>query len=393
MQEGADVPAIDEDGPVRSQRLGAGSVPAGPDEGLTLEDLVAQLGGELVGDPGAHAIRVQRVATLGSATAGDISFCHRGKYADQLRATRASAVVIAPADRGLAPCASILTANPYLYFARVAALLNPEPKAVAGVHPTSVIGSGAEVHPTASIGPHCVIGAGARIAAEVAIDAGCVIGDGASVGAGSRLHARVTIYARCLVGERCLLLSGAVIGADGFGLAPDQGRWVRIPQVGRVVIGNDVEVGANTTIDRGALDDTVIEDGVKLDNQIQIGHNCRIGAHTAIAGCVGIAGSTRIGQHCMIGGAAMIAGHLELCDRVVVSGGTLVSRSIREPGTYTGVYPFEPNRRWTRNAATLRHLDEMATRLRTLERRLGAAPDASAAVPDAAVPSDDPDGR
>jgi len=189
----------------------------------------------------------------------------------------------------------------------------------------------------------------------------------ARIGSHSRLHPNVTVYHDCLIGERVILHSGAVIGADGFGMAMDDGRWLKIPQIGRVVIGDDVEVGASTTIDRGALDDTIIEEGVKLDNQIQIGHNCHIGAHTAIAGCTGIAGSVRIGKYCMLGGNAMISGHLTIADRVVVSGGTLVAKSITAPGTYTAVYPMQPHAQWLKNAALVRHLDELMERLRSLE--------------------------
>ncbi|MSQ21308.1 MAG: UDP-3-O-(3-hydroxymyristoyl)glucosamine N-acyltransferase [Betaproteobacteria bacterium] len=334
--------------------------------GIRLAALIEQFGGELIGDPD-HAI--VSVATLRSASATDVSFCHRGKYLDDLRHSLAGVVIVAPGDRDVYAGNRIVADNPYLYFARVSALLNPDPKPALGidsssrVHPTARIGAGA------AIGPFCSIGANCHIDDDVAIGGHCAIGDHVAIGAGTRIDTRVSIYARSVVGKRCVILSGAVIGADGFGFAPDGGRWVKIPQVGRVVLGDDVEIGANTTIDRGALDDTIIEEGVKLDNQVQIGHNCRIGAHTAIAGCVGIAGSTRLGQRCMIGGAAMIAGHLELGDGVIVSGGTLISKSIREAGIYTGVYPFEQNKKWTRNAAALRHLEDMKDRIRALERR------------------------
>jgi len=208
------------------------------------------------------------------------------------------------------------------------------------------------------------VGEGARIAS------GCIIGRDVKIGAGARLHANVTVYDGCVIGERAILHSGAVIGSDGFGFArEDEGRWSKIPQIGRVIIGDDVEIGANTSIDRGAIDDTVIEDGVKLDNQIQIAHNCRIGAHTAIAGCVGIAGSTRIGRRCMIGGAAMIIGHLDICDDVVISAATFVTKSIATPGEYAGI-PFEPRREWLKTAARLRQLDSMAAKIHDLEARL-----------------------
>ena len=335
--------------------------------GIRLADVIERFGGELIGDPN-H--RIVGVATLRSATLAHASFCHRGKYLDDLRASKAGVVIIAPSDRDGSGANRILSDNPYLYFARVSALLNPDPSPAPGIHPSAVVHASARIGPGVSIGPHCMVGANSEIVDGVVVIANCSIGDHVFIGEGTRIDAGVTVYANTVIGKRCVILSGAVIGADGFGFAPDGPRWVKIPQVGRVCLGDDVEIGANTTIDRGALDDTVIEEGVKIDNQVQIGHNCRIGAHTAIAGCVGIAGSTRLGRRCMIGGAAMIAGHLELADAVVVSGGTLISKSIRESGVYTGVYPFEPNRRWTRNAATLRHLDEMRARIVELERRL-----------------------
>ncbi|MFN0303952.1 MAG: UDP-3-O-(3-hydroxymyristoyl)glucosamine N-acyltransferase [Burkholderiales bacterium] len=336
-------------------------------KGIRLADVIGRFGGELIGEPN-H--RIVGVATLRSATPAHASFCHRGKYLDELRASKAGVVIIAPADRDAADGNRILSDNPYLYFARVSTLLNPDPSPPPGVHSSASVHASARIGPDVSIGPHCAVGANGEIGEGVVVLANSTIGDHVLIGEGSRIDAGVTIYPNTIIGKRCVILSGAVIGADGFGFAPDGQRWVRIPQIGRVCLGDDVEVGANTTIDRGALDDTIIEEGVKIDNQVQIGHNCRIGAHTAIAGCVGIAGSTTLGRRCMIGGAAMIAGHLELADGVVVSGGTLISKSIREPGVYTGVYPFETNRRWTRNAATLRHLDEMRARVIELERRL-----------------------
>jgi UDP-3-O-[3-hydroxymyristoyl] glucosamine N-acyltransferase len=221
------------------------------------------------------------------------------------------------------------------------------------------------VHPAASVA------ASARVGERVSIGAGCVVGEGVTIGDDSCLYPNVVVYAGCSLGARVIVHSGVVIGADGFGFADEAGRWVKIPQIGGVRIGDDVEIGANTTIDRGALHDTVIEEGVKLDNQIQIGHNCRIGAHTAIAGCTGIAGSTDIGRHCVIMGAAMIIGHLRIVDHVHISVGTLVTRSILEPGTYTGFFPFDENRSWARNAAQVRHLAELAERVRALEKAAG----------------------
>ena len=334
---------------------------------LRLADLVARLGGEAVGDPGTT---VRRVASLRSAAPGDITFLSHPRFRADLDATRASAVIVSPAERNATALPRIVCPNPHLYFAKVSGLLNPEPRVLPGIHPTAVVEEGASVAPDTSVGAQCFVGAGAVIESQVVLSPGAYVGPGAHIGPQSRLAARAVLHAACVVGARAVIHSGAVIGTDGFGLAKESGRWTKIPQVGRVVIGNDVEVGANTTIDRGTLDDTVIEDGVKLDNQIQVAHNCRIGAHTAIAGCVGIAGSATIGRHCVIGGAAMISDHVSICDDVTISGGTLIAKSIAEPGTYTGVYPFETNRRWTRNAVRLRHLDKLAERLRALEQRL-----------------------
>jgi UDP-3-O-[3-hydroxymyristoyl] glucosamine N-acyltransferase len=259
--------------------------------------------------------------------------------------------------------------NPYLYFARVSTLLNPQLAVKAGVHKTAVVERGTRIPTSASVGAGAYVGRGVKLGRSVVIGPGCQVGDGVEVGAGSRLHARVTIYSACRLGQRALVHSGTVIGADGFGIARDGDRWHKIPQIGRVVIGDDVEIGANTCIDRGALDDTVIEDGVKLDNLIQIGHNVRIGMHTAIAGCTGIAGSTRIGKHCMIGGAASIVGHLDIADRVIVLAGAVITRSIAKAGTYGG-HPAQDSRSWTHNMARLRHLDALYERLRQVEQQL-----------------------
>jgi UDP-3-O-[3-hydroxymyristoyl] glucosamine N-acyltransferase len=336
---------------------------------LRLADLVAQFGGEAVGDP---ATAVWHVASLRSAAPGDIAFLSHPRFRADLDATHASAVIVSPAERDATALPRIVCREPLLYFAKVSRLLNPGPKAVPGIHASAVVEEGASVAADASIGAHCFVGAGAVIESQAVLAPGSHVGPGAHIGRQSRLAPHAVVHAGCIVGERAVIHAGAVIGADGFGLAKEAGRWTRIPQLGRVVMGDDVEVGANTTIDRGTLDDTVIEDGVKLDNQIQVAHNCRVGAHTAIAGCVGIAGSTSIGRHCVIGGAAMISDHISICDNVVVSGGTLIAKPLTEPGTYTGVYPFEANRRWVRNAARLRHLDEMAERMRNLEQRLFA---------------------
>ena len=314
---------------------------------LTLGQITSRLGGRVAGDP---QIQIRQVGSLERAGAGQITFFNNRKLQPKLGETGAAAVILAPEHEHLTALPRIVCDNPYAYFARVSQLFNP------------LVSQPPGVHPSAAVAPS------ARLGLRVSIGAGCAVGEGVSIGDDTCLYPRVVVYAGCSIGARCIVHSGAVIGADGFGLAPEGGRWVKIPQIGAVRIGDDVEIGANTTIDRGALQDTVIEEGVKLDNQIQVGHNCRIGAHTAIAGCAGIAGSADIGRHCTIGGAAMIVGHITIADHVNVSSGTLISRSLLKPGTYTGVYPFNENSRWARNAALVRHLAELAERLRALER-------------------------
>lgn len=332
----------------------------------SLREIARRFGGEIAGDP---EFEVRRVATLENAGPDSIAFLANARYLPQLKATRAGAVIVGNAARASTRVPRIVCANPYAYFARVSALFNPAPAARPGVHPSAVVDVSARVAGDAEIGPCAVIERGADIGAGCVIGAGCCIGEGAVIGAGTRLYANVSVYHGCVVGKRVILHAGVVVGADGFGLAMEEGRWVKVPQVGRVVIGDDVEIGANTTVDRGALDDTVIEDGVKLDNQIQVGHNVRIGAHTAIAACTGIAGSAKIGRNCRIGGAAGIAGHITIADDVEISTYTLITKSIDRPGTYTGAYAFEPHRQWLRNAAQLRHLAELARRVRALEKK------------------------
>lgn len=333
---------------------------------VSLRQLAEAVDGRLVGD---GEIRIDRVASLQSAVEGCITFLSDPRLKKQLETTRASAVILRPELSELCPTAAVLVDNPYLAYARVAALLNPEPEAAAGIHPSAVVDPEAVVDPSASIGPLCVVEAGARIGPRAVLGPGCQVGRGVSIGEDSRLVARVTVCAGSVIGRRALIHPGAVIGSAGFGLADDSGRWVRIPQVGRAVLGDDVEVGANTTIDRGALDDTVIEDGVKLDNLIQVGHNVRIGAHSAVAGAVGIAGSAKIGRHCMIGGGAGIAGHLEIADNVVITGRSVVTRSISEPGVYSSTLTVQPQQTWNRNLARLTRLDELAQRVRAIEKR------------------------
>jgi UDP-3-O-[3-hydroxymyristoyl] glucosamine N-acyltransferase len=343
---------------------------------IRLGDIVADLGGELIG---SADLSIEAIGPLQEATPQTLSFLANPKYGAQLADSRAACVIVAPASRepALARGATLITPDPYLYFARLTQwwAKRIRPPAAPGVHPSAV------VHPTAalgvgvSIGPLAVIEARALIADQVVIGAQCHIGEDARVGKSTRLAPHVVLGPGCVIGQRGVVHSGVVIGADGFGFAPNQGAWEKIEQLGAVCIGDDVEIGANTCIDRGALQDTVIEDGVKLDNLIQIAHNVRIGAHTAIAGCTGIAGSTVIGKHCTIAGAANIIGHLNIADHVHVSVATVVTRSISEPGVYSGSFPFDDNAAWEKNAATLRQLHRMRSRIIALEKKLESVPD------------------
>ena len=344
-------------------------------------ELRERVGGELVGIEADRPLR--GLASLEAAGSDDLAFLASSRFRQAARSTRAGLVIVSPALADSLPssAARLLVQDPYVCYARVsqwlAARLSPPP-APAGVHPSAVIDPSARVDPTATIGPGCTVEADARVDAGVALGPQVVIGRGARVGANSRLHSRVVVYADCHLGERCIVHAGTVIGADGFGFAPSTQGWVKIAQLGRVIIGDDVEIGASCAIDRGALDDTVIGDGCKLDNLIQIGHNVRIGAHTAIAGCVGIAGSAQIGSRCMIGGGAGILGHLSICDGAIISAMSLVTRSIREPGMHTGVFPLMANAQWEQAAATLRQLPRLRDRLRRLEREQAGDPGGSA---------------
>jgi len=324
-------------------------------EDFSLGELAVRFGLELRGSPDA---RVSHVATLAQALPGSLSFLADSRHRRELATTRASAVVLAAADVPACPVAALVTENPRLAFARLVGLLHPEPKHTPEVHPTAVIAAGVRVPASATVGPLAVIEEAVELGEGAWIGPGCILQRGARVGEETRLVARVTLYPGVVLGERCLVHAGAVIGADGFGLAPDGGTWVKIPQVGSVRIGNDVEIGANTTVDRGAIDDTVIGEGAKLDNQIQVGHNVIIGAHTAIAACTGISGSTTIGERCMVGGMVGFAGHLTIADDVVITGCSLVSASIREPGSYSSGMPTVPTRAWRRMVAHLRRFGE-----------------------------------
>ncbi len=337
---------------------------------VTLGELAAHIGADLHGD--AESI-VTAVANLQDAQRGEISFLAGPRYRKYLAATRATAVILCAGDLENCPVDSLVVTNPALSYAHTAALLYPVPVPVPGIHPSACVHVSSQVHESAAIGAYCVIGAGAIIAARVSIGPGCVVGENTSIGEDSRLVSNVTLCHAIRIGKRAIVHPGAVIGSDGFGLANDKGVWVKIPQLGKVHIGDDVEIGANTTIDRGALNDTVIEDGVKLDNQIQVAHNVRIGAHTAIAGCVGIAGSAKIGRRCTIGGGVGIAGHLEIADDVHITGMTLVSKSIPEAGVYSSGLPAQPNQAWNKTFARLCQLDDLARRLKILEKSLEKA--------------------
>jgi UDP-3-O-[3-hydroxymyristoyl] glucosamine N-acyltransferase len=322
---------------------------------FSLGELAVRFALELRGSPD---LRVSRVATLSHATAGTLSFLANSRYRRSLATTEASAVVLSAEDAAACPVAALIATNPYLSYARIATLLHPEPAMAPGVHPSAVIAPGAHLAPSAAVGPLAVIEEEAEIGERAAIGPGCIVQRGALVGADSRLVARVNLYPGVRIGERCLLHAGAVIGADGFGFAPDRGGWVKVPQVGSVRIGDDVEIGANTTVDRGAIGDTVIEHGAKLDNQIQVGHNVTIGPHSAIAACTGISGSTTLGARCMVGGMVGFAGHLTIADDVMITGCSLVSASIREPGSYSSGMPTVPTRAWRRMVAHLRRFGE-----------------------------------
>ncbi len=335
---------------------------------LTLGTLAEQTGSRLQGD--ASTV-IEAVCTLQEGRAGGISFLANPRYKKYLAQTRAAAVIVAPEHADACPVAALISDNPYATYARVATLLSAAPAAAPGIHASAVIGADCRIDASASIGPLCVIEDGATIAAGVVIGAGCVIGRDVVIGAGTRLVANVTLCHGVQLGERCLLHPGAVVGSDGFGLANEAGRWLKVPQLGSVRIGDDVEIGANTSIDRGALEDTVIADGVKLDNQIQIAHNVQIGAHTAVAGCVGISGSARIGAHCMLAGGVGVVGHLEIADGTVVTGMSMVTKSITERGVYSSGLAALPSDQWNKISARLKRLDEMARRLQALERKLG----------------------
>lgn len=315
---------------------------------------------------------IHGVAPLARAEREQLAFLANPRYAGDLTCSQAGVVVLGIEHADASPVPVLIAQDPYLAYARIATLFDTTHAPTAGIHPTASIAENANVDPSASIGPNCVLEAGAVIEAGAVLGPHCVIGPDCTVGAQSRLGANVTLVTRVVLGKRVLIHAGAVLGADGFGLARDQEGWVKVPQLGGVRIGDDCEIGANTTIDRGALEDTVLEEDVRLDNQIQIAHNVRIGAHSALAGCAAVAGSTTIGRNCLIGGSAGVLGHLEVADGVTITAMTLVTHSIREPGVYSSGAPIEENRTWRRNAARMRQLDAMARRITALEKQLEA---------------------
>lgn len=317
---------------------------------------------------GDRSVSISGAGTLAGADASQLAFLANSRYSAQLARTRAGAVVLSPEHAEACPVPALIAADPYVAYARIADLFRHRPAARPGIHPSAVVAEDAEVSPDASIGPLCVVESAACIEAGAIVGPHCIVGERCHVGAQSHLEARVTLVADVRLGQRVLVHPGAVIGADGFGLAVHEGHWIKVPQLGGVRIGDDCEIGCNTTIDRGALEDTVLEDDVRLDNLIQIAHNVHVGAHTAMAGCAAVAGSARIGRWCMVGGNAGILGHLEVADHVIITAKSLVTRSIREPGEYSSGIPLQNNHAWRKNAARFKHLDDMARRLRALEK-------------------------
>ena len=335
----------------------------------TLDELAKHVSGEVKGDASCE---IESVGTLNHAIKNQISFLTNPSYRKQLASSQAGAVIMSASDAEHSTINTIVSNNPYAAYAKIAALLSPEEKYTTGIDPDAYVDSDAKISRTASIAAGAVIESGVVLADSVRIGPGCVLQQDVSIGASSVITANVTIAKGCKIGKRNLIHPGVVIGADGFGQAMDEGNWIKVPQLGSVVIGDDVEIGANTTIDRGAIEDTIIEDNVKLDNQIQVAHNVIIGAHTAIAGCTAIAGSTKIGKHCRIAGMVGIVGHLEIADNVTVTAKSLVSGSIKKSGVYSAGTPLEPSQQWRKNTIRFKQLDDMAKRLNKLEKQLSS---------------------
>lgn len=334
----------------------------------TLAELTKDLEVEIKGD--ANAV-IQGVCTIHQAKPGYITFLMNPLYRKYLETTEATAVIVSPDDAEHCPVNAIVTRNPYYTYAKIATYFDPKPTPQSGIHPTAVIGNGCEIDPTASVGPNAVIGDRVKLARGVVIGAGCVVGEDSSLDEDTCLNANVTIYHQSIIGKRVLIASGTVIGSDGFGIAKQKGQWHKVPQVGRVIIQDDVEIGSNCSVDRGAIEDTIIEKGVKLDNLIQVGHNVRIGENTAIAGHVALAGSGVIGKNCMIGGCSGVNGHISIADNVMITGMTAVTKTIREPGVYSsGVGGVTTNMEWRKNSARLHRLDQLMQRVKALESAL-----------------------
>ena len=333
----------------------------------SLAELAEYLDAELNGEANCQ---VSGLASLTDAGESDISFLSDPKYSTALQTTRAGAVIVTADQADNVPGNALVSANPYLGFAKLSRLFDNRPVVPQGIHPSAHVADEAIVADSACVGPNVVIQAGAVIGERVEIGAGCFVGAGTQIGDGSILAANVTIYHGVVIGARAVVHSAAVIGADGFGFANHQGRWEKIAQLGGVKIGDDVEIGANTTIDRGALQDTVIGDGVKIDNLVMVAHNVQIGSHTAIAACVGISGSTEIGRNCMIAGGVGLAGHLTVCDGVFITGMTLVSGSITEPGSYSSGTSMMPTPQWRKSSVRFKQLDDLARQVKQLEKEI-----------------------
>ncbi len=334
----------------------------------TLTELTHGLDVTIKGDANT---RISGICTIHQAMPGCVTFLTNPLYKKYLATTQAAAVIVSPEEAEHCPVTAVITRNPYYIYAMMAGYFDDKPTWLSGVHSTAVVAEDCHIHPSASIGPHAVIRRGVKISADVVIGAGCVVGEFSEIDEASELHANVTLYHRVTIGKRVIISSGSVIGSDGFGIAKNKGRWHKVPQLGRVIIGNDVEIGANCSIDRGAIDDTHIADGVKLDNLIQVGHNVQIGENTAIAGCVGIAGSAVIGKDCLIGGGSGVNGHISIADNSVVTGMTAVTKSIKEAGIYSsGVGGLVTNLEWRKNSARLHRLDQLIQKVKELESAL-----------------------
>lgn len=335
---------------------------------FTLSELTHGLDVIIKGDPNCVILGV---ATIQQSKVGHITFLTNSHYRKYLAHTNASAVVLSEADAGICPVNAVISANPHYTYAKIAEFFLEMTHPHSGVHETVIMGEGTKIDPSASIGPYCVIGRNVVIGPQVIIDPNCTIGDNSQIGEGSHINAGVHIYHQVTIGKRNVIASGVVIGSEGFGFANQGGAWHKVPQLGGVVIGDDVDIGANTTIDRGAIDDTIVENGVKLDNQIQVGHNVKIGAHTIIAGCVGIAGSATIGKYCIIGGASKINGHISICDHTVITGSTDVSKSVQQAGMYSsGIKTLLTHEEYLKNNARVQRLEKLTQRIKSLEKAI-----------------------